>query len=87
MLGGFRIVDLDSTNGVKINDSFVSNGALAAGESGQIRYSVTLDDDEGSLPAGKHSTKVNAESLESGIYFYTLKADNFVETKRMTISK
>lgn len=30
--GGFRILDLDSTNGVKINDNFVSNGVLAAGD-------------------------------------------------------
>ena len=40
---------------------------------------------EGSLPAGKHNTKVNVESLESGIYFYTLTAGNFVETKRMAV--
>jgi len=30
--GTFRILDLDSTNGVKINDNFVSNGVLAAGD-------------------------------------------------------
>ena len=30
--GGFRIVDLDSTNGVKVNDTFVTAGTLAAGD-------------------------------------------------------
>jgi adenylate cyclase len=30
--GTFRAVDLDSTNGVKINDNFVTSGALASGD-------------------------------------------------------
>lgn len=42
---------------------------------------------EGNLPAGTHSTKINTENLESGIYFYTLKAGKFIDTKKMLISK
>ncbi len=41
----------------------------------------------GNMAAGKHNTTVNTESLESGVYFYTLKAGSFVETKRMIVSK
>lgn len=42
---------------------------------------------EGRKSAGEHKTRILAENLDSGIYFYTLKAGNFVETKRMTVSK
>ena len=40
---------------------------------------------EGSKPAGKHNLHMNTESLEAGVYFYTLKAGNFVDTKRMVV--
>lgn len=42
---------------------------------------------EGNRIAGKHNVIVNTESLESGVYFYTLKAGKFVDTKRMVVSK
>jgi len=44
-----------------------------------------LNFNEGNKPAGKHSLQVNTESLEAGVYFYTLKAGNFVDTKRMVV--
>jgi len=40
---------------------------------------------EGKMTSGKHSAKINTGSLESGVYFYTLKAGNFVDTKRMVV--
>lgn len=43
--------------------------------------------DEGHKPAGTHTCSLNASDLESGIYFYTLKAGQFEETKRMVVSK
>ena len=46
-----------------------------------------LEFKEGNKPAGKHSLEVNAASLEAGIYFYTIKAGNFTDTKRMVISE
>ena len=46
---------------------------------------TVLNFNEGNLPAGKHSLQVNTENLEAGVYFYTLKAGNFVETKRMIV--
>jgi len=36
---------------------------------------------------GNHSIVFDATSLSSGIYFYTLKAGNFIETKKMIILK
>jgi len=36
---------------------------------------------------GKYSVSFNAESLSSGTYFYTIKAGDFVETKKMVLLK
>jgi hypothetical protein len=37
--------------------------------------------------AGNYVETVNASSLASGVYFYTIKADNFTETKKMSLVK
>ena len=36
---------------------------------------------------GNYSTDFNASSLASGIYIYTLRANNFVQTKKMLLMK
>jgi hypothetical protein len=41
--------------------------------------------DEGFKSTGTHKVEIKANELESGIYFYTLKAGSFVETKRMVV--
>jgi len=41
----------------------------------------------GNQEAGYYTIKFNASELSSGIYFYTLIADNFVETKSMILVK
>jgi hypothetical protein len=38
-------------------------------------------------PAGNHKVELNAEGLSSGVYFYKLQADGFVETKKMILVK
>ena len=43
--------------------------------------------DEGRQPAGVHTYTLNAQDLEAGIYFYTLTAGQYTETKRMIVSK
>ncbi len=42
---------------------------------------------EGNLPAGKHNIRVSTGNLDPGVYFYTLKAGEFVNTKHIIISK
>lgn len=37
--------------------------------------------------AGKYEIKFNAESLSSGVYFYTLQAGDFLETKKLILLK
>jgi hypothetical protein len=38
-------------------------------------------------PAGNFEITWNAESVPSGVYFYTLQAGNFIETKKMILMK
>ncbi len=47
---------------------------------------VVMQIDEGTQPAGQHNFVLNATQLEAGVYFYTLKAGQFQETKRMIIN-
>jgi hypothetical protein len=48
---------------------------------------IVMDQSEGFKPAGKHSAKLDASALDSGVYFYTLNAGSYRETRRMTVSR
>jgi hypothetical protein len=39
------------------------------------------------MESGYHQVQFNATNLPSGVYFYQLKAGNFVETKKMVLLK
>ncbi len=39
------------------------------------------------LPAGKHTKSFNGENLASGIYIYSISADNFRMSKKMLLMK
>ena len=39
------------------------------------------------LPAGKHSIYFNGSNVSSGLYIYTLEADNFKASKKMLLLK
>jgi len=41
----------------------------------------------GQVEAGVHKVNFNAYNLNSGIYFYTIKAGNFSETKKLMLVK
>ena len=41
----------------------------------------------GFMESGKHSAKFNAKDYTSGVYFYTIKADNFTSTRKMMLMK
>ncbi|MBT5428179.1 MAG: T9SS type A sorting domain-containing protein [Bacteroidetes bacterium] len=41
--------------------------------------------DEGLKTAGKQTATLNADDLESGVYFYTLTAGKYSETKKMVV--
>ncbi|MCH8306360.1 MAG: T9SS type A sorting domain-containing protein [Candidatus Marinimicrobia bacterium] len=42
---------------------------------------------EGIQPAGSHSIEWNASNLASGVYFYRLTADEFIQTRKMILIK
>jgi hypothetical protein len=42
---------------------------------------------DGFMEAGKHLVKFNAKDFTSGVYFYTLKADNYTSTRKMMLMK
>jgi hypothetical protein len=41
---------------------------------------------EGNKSAGHHTCNIDGSQLEAGVYFYTLKAGAFVQTKRMIVA-
>ena len=38
-------------------------------------------------PAGSYEVEFNATSLPSGVYFYTIRTNEFIETKKMVLMK
>jgi len=42
---------------------------------------------DGQVPAGVHSVKWNASGFASGVYFYRITAGDFVETKRLILTR
>ncbi len=39
------------------------------------------------VPSGNHEVQFDATRIPSGVYFYTLTAGNFVESKKMILMK
>ena len=39
------------------------------------------------VPAGNHEIKFDASGLSSGVYFYTLTANNFIVSRKMILMK
>ena len=44
-----------------------------------------MEVNKGMMPAGKHTFRLETTNLDPGVYFYTLKAGSFVQTKQMVI--
>jgi hypothetical protein len=42
---------------------------------------------KGEKEAGRYTIELNAEGLPSGIYFYQLKTENYVQMKKMILMK
>jgi carboxypeptidase T len=42
---------------------------------------------DGFMEAGKHLVRFNAKDFTSGVYFYTIKAENFTSTRKMMLMK
>jgi len=68
-------------------DYELANGSEVSFEIMDMTGRKVLRSDEGFRPAGKHTFRLNAGDLESGIYFYTIKAGDYVQTKQMVITQ
>ena len=64
----------------------LSNASDVVLEVADMTGRIVLQHNEGNQPAGKHNIEINTQSLESGVYFYTLKAGAFTATKRMIVA-
>ena len=47
---------------------------------------IVMNQHEGHKSAGKHLLSISTEKLTSGVYFYSMKAGNFVDTKSMVVN-
>jgi hypothetical protein len=59
----------------------------------EVSFTVTdltgrkvLYNQEGLMPAGKHAYTLQTSNLEAGVYFYTLQAGSFTQTRQMVIT-
>jgi hypothetical protein len=66
-------------------DYSLSNDADVIFEIRDITGRTVQTLNEGLKPAGSHQLDLNVSTLESGIYFYTLKAGPVVETRQMVV--
>lgn len=63
------------------------NGADVIFEIMDLTGRKVMESNEGFVPSGKHTYTLDASSLQPGVYFYTLKAGDFTETKQMVITQ
>ncbi len=64
----------------------LANGSEVTFEVMDLTGRKVVSQNEGFVPAGKHTFKLNAGDLEAGVYFYTIKAGSFVQTKQMVVN-
>ncbi|MFA6128974.1 MAG: T9SS type A sorting domain-containing protein [Bacteroidales bacterium] len=63
----------------------LSNGSDVSFEVMDLTGRKVMDMNKGMMPAGKHTFTLETANLDPGVYFYTLKAGTFVQTKQMVI--
>ena len=72
--------------GTEINFSLANSGYVTLKVYNILGSEVaTLID--GFMETGKHNVKFNARDFTSGVYFYTIKADDFSSTRKMMLMK
>jgi len=74
------------TASTKIEYDLVSGSEVNI-EVRDITGRILFQKNEGYLPAGTHSLQIDGNTLEPGIYLYTLRAGNSAETRRMTLTR
>ncbi len=63
----------------------LTNSAEVSIEVSDMTGRIVMRIDEGQKPAGKHQYTLHADQLDAGVYFYSLKAGDFSERKKMIV--
>jgi hypothetical protein len=63
------------------------NGAAVSLLLTDLTGRIVLERNEGFQPTGKHNLTLDASNLQPGVYFYTLVAGSWRETRRMTVTR
>ncbi|TSA37636.1 MAG: T9SS C-terminal target domain-containing protein [Porphyromonadaceae bacterium] len=63
----------------------LTNGSEVSFEVMDLTGRKVMEVNKGMMPAGKHTFTLETNNLDPGVYFYTLKAGSFVQTKQMVI--
>ena len=78
----------------KRSNSFISSKIFALPTNSNVKLTVVnalgqvvSELVNGELNAGIHDVTWSAANMTSGIYFYTIQADNFVQTRKMLLLK
>jgi hypothetical protein len=45
-----------------------------------------MEENQGTMSAGRHNYTLKTSNLEAGVYFYTLQAGSFIQTKQMVVN-
>ncbi|MFH0761912.1 MAG: T9SS type A sorting domain-containing protein [Bacteroidota bacterium] len=65
----------------------LANGSEVTVEIRDITGRILMQRSEGYVTAGSHRIQIDGNTLDPGIYMYTLRAGNYTETRRMTLSR
>lgn len=93
-IDGAALTELAGSLGQNFPNPFNSTTQISyeLAESSDVVLTVTdmtgrkvIDRIEGRRPAGRNTLNISADGLDSGIYFYTLTAGQFRETKQMIV--
>lgn len=73
------------SRGTTTIDYELTSGSAVIFEVMDLTGRKVMEVNNGMMPAGKHTYSLSTSGLDAGVYFYTLKAGSFVQTKQMVI--
>ncbi|MFH0761360.1 MAG: T9SS type A sorting domain-containing protein [Bacteroidota bacterium] len=72
--------------GITVIDYELPNAAQVSFTVMDLTGRKVMEENQGMMSAGKHNYTLKTSNLEAGVYFYTLQAGSFTQTKQMIIN-
>jgi hypothetical protein len=72
---GSTVIDYELTNASEVSFSVMD-----------LTGRKVIEENQGMMSAGKHNYTLKTSNLEAGVYFYTLQAGSFIQTKQMIVN-